>query len=86
MELATHYSPIFGKKTEFRGMADSDPLVHSNLYHPYAFIGIPGLPPGKAFESLRSNQGFHMSIGTYAYAELRVRLKFNRLLGLYVFD
>eukprot|EP00347_Sterkiella_histriomuscorum_P012274 403369219 len=86
LEIATHYSPIFGEKTQIRGMADNDPLVHSNLYHPYAFVGIPGLPSGKAFESLRSNQGFHMSIGTYAYAELRVRLKFNRLLGLYVFD
>lgn len=55
MEIATHYSPIFGNKTLIRGLADNDPLIDSNLYHPYAFIGIPGLPPGKAFESLRSN-------------------------------
>ncbi len=75
-----------GKKTKVRSMEDSDMLVHSNFYHPYTFIGIPGLPSGKAFEALRSNQGFHMSVGTYAYAELKVRLRFNKVVGLYTFD
>ncbi|CDW74032.1 UNKNOWN [Stylonychia lemnae] len=86
MEFTNHFSAVFGEKTHVRGLHDSDPLVNSNFYHPYAFIGIPGLPPGMGFESLRSNQGFHMSIGTFAYAELRVRLRFNRLIGLYSFD
>jgi hypothetical protein len=42
-------------KTTVRNIDDKDPLTHTNFHHPYAFIGIPGLPSGKAFEQLRSN-------------------------------
>jgi hypothetical protein len=55
MEFVNHYSPKFGEKTRVRNLDDTDPLVNTNFYHPYAFVGIPGLPKGKGFESLRSN-------------------------------
>lgn len=32
-----------------------DKLYKTKLFHPYAFIGIPGLPPGMGYEQLRSN-------------------------------
>ena len=86
MEFTNAYGPDYGTKTRYRAMNDTDPLQNSNFYHPYAFVGIKGLPPGKGFESLRSNWGLHMSVGTYAPAELRVRLRFNRLIGMYSFD
>jgi hypothetical protein len=56
------------------------------MFHPYVFVGIPGLPPGKAFERLRSNQGVYLEKPTIPYAELKVRLRFNTLLGMYSFD
>jgi hypothetical protein len=49
-EFMNHYSARFGKKTAVRYINDTDPFLHTNFYHPYAFIGIPGLAPGKAFE------------------------------------
>jgi len=61
-------------------------MEHPNFYHPYAFIGIPGLAPGKGFEALRANWGFHLSVGSYAYAELRVRFRYNRFAQVYTFD
>ena len=56
------------------------------MYHPYAFIGIPGLPPGRAFERLRTNQGVYIERHSLPYAELKVRLRFNNLIGMYSFD
>jgi hypothetical protein len=56
------------------------------LYHPLAFIGIPGLSPGMAFEMLRPNQGFYKHLGDQPYADLRVLLRFNCLTGLYSFN
>ncbi len=50
MEFINHFSPRFGQKTAVRQELDPDPFIHTNLYHPYAFIGIPGLAPGRAFE------------------------------------
>jgi hypothetical protein len=61
-------------------------MEHPNFYHPYAFIGIPGLAPGKGFEALRANWGFLLSVGSYAYAELRVRFRYNRFAQVYTFD
>ena len=81
-----HYSPRFGEKTKVRNVGDKDPYTHTNFYHPYAFVGIPGLSPGKGFESLRSNTGFHMNKGNYAYAEVRVRLRWNKHANIYTFD
>lgn len=50
MEFSHQYSQKFGSKTTFYNFSDSDPLEKNNFYHPYAFIGIPGLPPGKGYE------------------------------------
>ena len=61
-------------------------LFETQMFHPYAFIGIPGLPPGQAFEQLRSNQGVYVERSPFPHAELKVRLKFNNLLGMYSFD
>ena len=63
MEFLNHYSPRFGSKTKVRNINDTDPMTHTNFYHPYAFIGIPGLSPGKGYEMLRSNVGFHLQLG-----------------------
>ena len=76
----------FGNFTRFHDFASSDLLYKTKLYHPYAFIGIPGLPPGKAFEQLRSNQGIYMERSSQPHAELKVRLRFNTLIGMYSFD
>lgn len=81
-----HYSPRFGQKTTFRQMNDTDAMVHTNFYHPYAFIGIPGLAPGRAMEMLRPNIGFHLARGNFPSAELRVRLRFQPLVSQYTFD
>lgn len=45
----------YGNFTKVYGFASDSLLYKTKLYHPYAFVGIPGLPPGKAFEQLRSN-------------------------------
>lgn len=47
-EFIHHYSTRFGQKTTFRFINDTNPLLFTNFYHPYAFIGIPGLAPGRA--------------------------------------
>jgi hypothetical protein len=57
-----------------------------NLYHPYVFVGIPGLSPGMGFEVMRPNQGFYKSLANQPYAELRIILRFSSLLGMYTFD
>ena len=40
----------YGNFTTVTGFQNYETLTKTNLYHPYAFIGIPGLPPGKAYE------------------------------------
>ncbi len=72
MEFANHYSVHFGEKTRHRNLTDTDPFTHTNFYHPYAFVGIPGLPKGKGFESLRQNAGFFLNVGTVPPAEVTV--------------
>ena len=86
MEFTNHYSVRFGNKTTFRNVSDIDPFLHTNMHHPYAFMGIRGLKVGKGFETLRPNQGFFLSIGNVSYADLRVKLRFNNLIGMYSFD
>jgi hypothetical protein len=49
-------------------------------------MGIPGLPIGKGFENLRTNQGFFLSTGNVPYADLKIKLRFNNLIGMYSFD
>jgi hypothetical protein len=86
MEFTNHYSARYGNKTTYRNVSDQDPFIHTNLHHPYAFMGIPGLPIGKGFENLRTNQGFFLSTGNVPYADLKIKLRFNNLIGMYSFD
>ena len=85
-EFANYFSPRYGNKTTIYNIFDTRPFIPHNLYHPYAFVGIPGLTPGKAFEILRPNQGFYKSLGDQPYAELRIILRYSSLLGMYTFD
>ena len=88
MEMTNHYSPRFGNSTKFLNVYDVTQIrqPRNNLYHPYAFVGIPGLSPGMGFEKLRSNQGYYLTTGDYPYAELVVRLRYNSLTSMYAFD
>jgi hypothetical protein len=67
-------------------MFTNQTYTQHNLYHPYSFIGIPGLPPGHGFEKLRSNQGFYLTTANQPFAEMVVRLRWNRLTQMYNFD
>lgn len=49
-EWVHHFSSRFGQKTAVKNVNDTNPFLFTNFYHPFAFIGIPGLAPGKAFE------------------------------------
>jgi hypothetical protein len=60
-------------------------LNEHHYYHPYAFIGIPNIGPGKGFESLRSNKGHYLSVSDLPTAELLVKLKFNKYARNYYF-
>lgn len=86
MEFANYFSPRFGNKTTVYDIYNRELFGRHNLYHPYAFVGIPGLTPGKGFEILGPNQGFYKSLGDQPYAELRVILRYSSLLGMYTFD
>jgi len=86
LEFTNHYSARFGQFTIVRDVNDTDPFLHTNFYHPYAFIGIPGLAPGRGFEALRPNVGFHLSRGNLPYAELRIRLRYQPVYAAYTFD
>lgn len=76
----------FSEFTRNYNFRDKENLKKTRLFHPYAFIGIPGLPPGRAFEQLRSNQGVYFEKPHTPFAELKVRLRFNTLIGMYSFD
>jgi hypothetical protein len=55
MEFTHFFSAGHGNKTTFHDWFRTDRFPKHNLYHPYAFVGIPGLSPGMAFEKLRPN-------------------------------
>ena len=76
----------FGNLTRIYDFQSKEILHKTKLYHPYAFIGIPGLAPGMGYEQLRSNQGIYMERSPLPFAELNVRLRFNTLIGMYSFD
>jgi hypothetical protein len=61
LEFANHYSARFGNSTTYWGIFEKQKYKQHNLYHPYVFVGIPGLSPGMGFERLRSNQGFYLT-------------------------
>ena len=64
----------------------NDIIPIHNLYHPYAFVGIPNIGPGNGYESIKSNKGHYLTVEGLPYAELNVRLKFNRITRNYQFD
>lgn len=86
LEFANHFAPRFGNGTTYLGLFEKDNWPRHNKYHPYAFVGIPGLSPGLGFEKLRSNQGFYLTTANQPYAELKVRLRWNTLTQMYAFD
>lgn len=86
MEYTNFYNSFHGNKTTFYNWFDQNKFPYHNLYHPYAFVGIPGLSPGMAFEIMRPNQGYYKSLANQPYAELRIILRFSSLLGMYTFD
>ena len=88
MEMTNHFSPRFGNMTTFLNIYDKQQVrqPRTNLYHPYAFVGIPGLSAGMGFERLRANQGFYLNAAIYPYADLTVRLRYNSLTSMYAFD
>ena len=86
-EISKHFSPRFGNKTTFDDIYNDNRFTKTNEYHPYAFVGIPGLSPGMGYEMLRSNQGFYLHTETtYPYADLKVRLRYNSLTSMYNFE
>ena len=54
-EMTYHFSPRFGNGTTFEDIYNKSKYTRTNKYHPYAFVGIPGLSPGQGYERLRSN-------------------------------
>jgi hypothetical protein len=62
MEFTNFFSAFHGNKTTFHDWFDKSLFPRHNLYHPYAFIGIPGLSPGMGFEMLRPNQGYYLNL------------------------
>jgi hypothetical protein len=55
-------------------------------YHPYAFIGIPNIPNGMGYESLRNNKANFMSTKNIPQAEILVRLRYYPYHKNYFFD
>ena len=86
MEFTNYFSTFHGNKTTFNNWFGQDMFPKHNLYHPYAFVGIPGLSPGMGFEIMRSNQGYYLSLANQPYAEMRIILRYSSLLGMYTFD
>ena len=86
-ELNNHFSPRYGNKTVAEDIYRNSKEIRTNEYHPYAFVGIPGLSPGMGYEMLRSNQGFYLhNETTYPYADLKVRVRYNALTSMYAFE
>ena len=79
-------SVMHGNFTKVTDFQRKEPLETHRFFHPYAFIGIPGLPPGRGYEQLRSNQGIYVEKPSLPFAELKVLLRFSNLLGMYAFD
>lgn len=85
-EFQFQYTRQFSEHTRQRDLRFTDIAELKNMYHPFAFIGIKGMSPGMAFESIRSNQGYYMSPSPQPPAELTVFLSYNILTHRYVFD
>ena len=85
-EFQYQYSRRFSEHTRRRHLKFEDISEKNNFYHPLAFIGIKNIPPGMAFESIRSNQGYFMEVSPQPQAELTVFLDYNIMTHRYVFD
>lgn len=86
-EFTYQASARFGNFTRITDFQTKDTIFKTKMFHPYAFIGIPGLPPGQAYEQLRSNQGIYIEKPDFMpYAHLKVRIRFDTLIGMYSFD
>lgn len=49
-EFAITASARFGNFTRITDFQNTYNLYQTKLFHPYAFIGIQGLPPGRGYE------------------------------------
>ena len=49
-EFTYEHSIRFGEKTKRLYLDGSDKIEHRNIHHPFTFVGVKGLPPGKGFE------------------------------------
>jgi hypothetical protein len=85
-EFQYQYSRRFSEHTRRRHLEFEDIAELNNFYHPFAFIGIKGLSPGMAYESIRSNQGYFLEVSPQPQAELTVFLDYNIMTNRYVFD
>ena len=85
-EFQYQYSRRFSEQTRRRFLNYIDISERKNFYHPFAFIGIKGIKPGMAFESIRSNKGYYLQESPQPKAELTVFLYYNVMTNRYVFD
>ncbi|CAI2368390.1 unnamed protein product [Moneuplotes crassus] len=85
-EFQYQYSRRFSEHTRSRHLKFEDISEQNNYFHPFAFIGIKGIPPGMAYESIRSNQGYFLEESAQPQAELNVFLEYNIMTHRYVFD
>mmetsp|Transcript_3050 Transcript_3050/g.3633 ORF Transcript_3050/g.3633 Transcript_3050/m.3633 type:complete len:359 (-) Transcript_3050:175-1251(-) len=85
-EFQYQYSRLFSEHTRHRNLKFEDISEVNNFFHPFCFIGIKGLKPGMAYESIRSNQGYFMQESPQPQAELTVFLEYNLLTHRYDFN
>lgn len=85
-EFTWSASARYGNFTQTHDFQNTEMLQKTRMFHPYAFIGIHGLPPGQAFEKLRSNRGIYVHRSPLPHADIKLRLRFNNLIGMYSFD
>ena len=85
-EFQYQFSRRFSEHTRRRHLDFQDITEMNNYHHPFAFVGIKGLAPGMAYESIRSNQGYFMAESPQPFAELTLYLSYNILTNRYVFD
>ena len=57
-----------------------------NFYHPFAFVGIPNIGPGNGYECIKTNKGHYLTTESLPFAELNVKLKFNKITRNFQFD
>jgi len=58
----------------------------TNLFHPFAFLGIPNIGATNGFESIRTNKGHFLTTKNLPFAELLVRIKYDEKALNFYFD